>query len=53
MTEKNEIVCSKCGKKHWLSETDEDGIFYKYLRCNCGYQIDLNPRGPFRVLGRV
>jgi len=58
---KAEIICSECGKKHWLPERNEDGIYhwlpernedgiyYRWLRCNCGHETDLNPKGSFIV----
>lgn len=46
---KTRVVCSGCEKTHWLSEKNEDGIFYKYLRCNCGHETDLSPRGSYIV----
>jgi len=43
------ITCPECGKYTVLSEKNPDGIFYKWYRCSCGHQIDLNPRGPFLI----
>ena len=38
---KREIICSECGKKHWLPETNKDGVPYSFLRCNCGHENPL------------
>ena len=38
---KREIICSGCGKKHWLPETNKDGVPYSFLRCNCGHENPL------------
>ena len=35
---KREIVCSECGKTHWLPEKNRDGKTYGFLRCNCGHE---------------
>jgi len=49
MEGKIKFICGGCKTERVVPEKNQDGIFYKWYRCVCGHETELNPRGSYTV----